>query len=184
MPDRQKAAPVTASVVHALPGRVRLRFAGMAAPDLVALSQRIAALPGVAAARADTRTGSLLIRGEAVDKDAVAQMSGLAGIRVAGSDRPRTPVDVLLDRFDAADDRLLRATGGQIDIPSLAVLALLGSAVVQMVRGQFGAPAITILWYAASTVLMARALRGNGSSSPQAAPQHDGGENGRKDEGH
>lgn len=184
MPDRKAAGGFTASVVHALPGRVRLRFAGMAAPDLLALRQRIAGLPGVAEARADTRTGSLLIRGDAINGGAVAQMSGIAGIRLAEPRQTRTLVDVLQDRFDAADDRLLRATGGQLDIPSLAVLALLGSAVVQLVRGQFSAPAITILWYAASTVLMVRSLRGAGPSSPQAVPQNHGGENGRKKDRH
>jgi hypothetical protein len=56
----------------------------------------------------------------------------------------------------ASLDRSLRAvTGGKIDIPSGVFLALLGSGLYQLVRGQISAPPwYTAFWYAFGLVSM------------------------------
>lgn len=157
MPEPGTAA--TATVVHFLPGRVRLRFRGMTATDLATLREQLASLPGVAEVQADSRTGSMLIRGDAVSYDALDAASRRAGHALERAEEARPLIDHLSNRFEAADHRLRQATGGGLDIAGLAVLGLLGTAFVQLVRGRIAGPALTILWYAASTVLMARSLR-------------------------
>lgn len=157
MPD--PAPAVTATVVHFLPGRIRLRFRGMAAADLATLREQIASLPGVTEVRADSRTGSMLILGDAVSYGALEAASRRAGHALERAEEARPLIDHLSNRLEAADQRLRQASGGGLDIASVAVLVLLGTAVIQMARGRIAGPAITILWYAASTVLMARSLR-------------------------
>lgn len=158
MPDHP--ATVTARVVHVLPGRVRLRISGLRGSELLSLRDRIASVPGVMDVQATPRTGSVLIRGDAVSLSTLEVASRHSGLQLMTEREPQRPLnEYLLDRFDAVDKRLLQATGRRLDLASVAVLALFGTAAVQMMRGQFSAPAITILWYAASTVLMARSIR-------------------------
>ncbi|MCR6630550.1 MAG: hypothetical protein NVV74_11135 [Magnetospirillum sp.] len=148
-----------ARVVHAIPGRVRIRLTDVDPTALLSLRQRLSTLPGVQEVRANPRTGSLLLRGDAVMPQSLTSTANGLGFPLDDLPEVRPLVDHFLDGFDAADVGLRRATGGQLDIASVAMLALLGTAVVQIVRGRFAAPAITILWYAASTVLMARSVR-------------------------
>jgi cation-transporting ATPase I len=74
-----RATPETVPrVVHALPGRLRLHLPGWAGEDRDALEARVCSLEGVRSARADPRTGRILVRFDpsALDSDAIVQALG------------------------------------------------------------------------------------------------------------
>jgi hypothetical protein len=70
--------------------------------------------------------------------------------------RLRNPADypVVLSRrfsdaFKVVNNKTKSFTGGEMDIPTMAFLALLGSGIYQISRGNFEAPAwYTAFWYA------------------------------------
>jgi hypothetical protein len=58
-----------------------------------------------------------------------------------------------VDAFDRAVQRL---SGGQADLRSLVMLGLLGTGVVQLLRGNVAVPAITLFWYAGDALRLWR----------------------------
>jgi Heavy metal associated domain 2 len=149
-----------AQVVHVVPGRMRVRFPGMAAHDLHALGSRLSRQPGIDEARATPRTGSLVVRGEAIIPEALELAAEMLGFDLVEPGPMRPLIEEVFEGLDTADAELRRLTRGQFDLASATMVALLGIAAVQIARGRFSAPAITILWYAATTVIMARSTRG------------------------
>lgn len=156
MPERGMRHRRIARIVHASPGRLRLRIRGMPAEDLQSMRARIADIAGVRAARADPMTGSILVHGEDLDMDALATIGREFGLALAGNEEIRSLIEHLGQGFTTVDDRLRRLSGGHLDLASLAALALLGGAAVQLLRGRFAASGVTMLWYAASTAMAVR----------------------------
>lgn len=63
--------------------------------------------------------------------------------------RRETLLGGLKDMFRTIDKRLLKVTGGELDIPSLVFLGLISHGVYQFARGNFtGPPWYTAFWYA------------------------------------
>lgn len=156
MPERAHPGRITARIVHALPGRVRLRFSGMTAADLRTMSDKIASLPKVKAALPDARTGSILVHGEDLEPDVFAEMGHDLGMALSRNPEIRSLVKHIGEGLAALDGRVKSVTGGRLDLPSLALITLLGGAAVQLLRGRFAAPGVTMLWYAANTILTAQ----------------------------
>jgi hypothetical protein len=147
-------------VVHASPGRLRLRIPASIATD--ELSAAVLREPGVVGCRWSPRTRSLLVlyRAEAADAAALTDtIARLTGTRIAtsnGSDHGTAPVEPgvaltagLRDAVGVVDHRVRQATRGSLSLAGLVPLALIGWAVVELGRGRTGPLAwSTALWYA------------------------------------
>lgn len=148
-------------VVHSTPGRLRIRV-----PPAVTTGDLAAAVlsePGVVGSRWSVRTRSLLVlyRPDAVDADALTDtVARLTGARrePASNGRDHGPVSAepgatltggLRDTARVLDQRVQRATRGALGLGSLVPVALIGWAMIEVVRGRTGPLAwSTALWYA------------------------------------
>jgi hypothetical protein len=148
-------------IVHSTPGRLRIRV-----PPAVTTGDLAAAVlgePGVVGSRWSARTRSLLVlyRPDAADADALTDtVARLTGTRrePAPNGRAHEPVSAeagatltggLRDAARDLDQRVQRATRGGHSLGSLLPVALIGWAVIEVVRGRSGPLAwSTALWYA------------------------------------
>ncbi|MGO8880880.1 MAG: HMA2 domain-containing protein [Desulfomonilaceae bacterium] len=78
----------------------------------------------------------------------VAQQSELFKLETK-TRRRETLLGGVKDMFRIADKRLLKITGGELDIPSVIFLGLVSHGIYQFARGNFTAPPwYTAFWYA------------------------------------
>lgn len=152
--------PPLAHAVHRTRGRLRLRIPGRRydAPYFAALTGRLAALPGVRAVSANPETAGVLLR---LDPDAgmdpLAMIQGSGLLQVIDAPPSLSPALTGIRRTADRLDRTLEGlTGGLGDLRTLAFAALVILAVRQTARGQFAAPAASLLWYAFELMRFAR----------------------------
>jgi Heavy metal associated domain 2 len=151
----------TVSVVHDMPGRLRLRLPSEANTE--GLEDAVRDLPGVATCRWSPSTRSLLIHYVPSENtpEALAQsVAGHAGVplrarsavmRIDGrAGAARSPVAAsIVESFGELNQRIARTTGGVVDLGLLVPVALTLWAARELVRGQMGPLAwSTALWYA------------------------------------
>lgn len=140
-------------VVHALPGRLRLRIPEHRnEPDyFAALEEQLGGCPGVTALRSNHRTGSVLVHHDpGHDMDAILRWAAEHGLfTTEGQPAPSPTLRAVAQRGLARLDlRLLDQSGGTTDTPSLLMVVLLVLTLVQAARGQVLGSASTMLWYA------------------------------------
>ena len=140
--------PRWVQLVHALPGRLRLRVSWLhdAPREAPALAEQVAAHPGVIEARARPFTSSLLIRYDRARADeaglieAVRAITGVPRI-LAAHERPPLPafeplaptIGRELSRFfKELDHELLVRTRGVIDLGTLATIGLIGGGIAKV----------------------------------------------------
>jgi hypothetical protein len=130
-----------ASLVHVLPGRIRLQLAGHRgdAAFFSRLAERLAELPGIRAVRANPTTGSLLILHGAGPVEEIARLArerALFEIAAAppGPTRPPPPAR--------------RQRAAPVPPMMLTVASLAGLGVIQTVRGHFNGNSAESLWNA------------------------------------
>ncbi len=142
-------------------GRVRLRIhEARGQPErLGRVLDKLASHHDVREVRADHRTGSVVVLGDlAIDAlRNFGREQELFELVPAPELQPLS--EDIVGGLETADERIRLATGGRLGVMSLAATALVGIAAVQAVRGQISVPAMTLLWYAFSVVLMARSGR-------------------------
>ena len=142
------------TVVHALPGRVRLRLPAHA--DVEGLAQAVAGHEGVTASAWTARTRSLLVRFDPKTTDAAAiaeQVADYAGVDAptATNDAPFVPPLKLAvpALFARANQGLAQATRGTIDLASGVPILLVAWAALELIRGRTAPLAwSSALWYA------------------------------------
>jgi len=143
------------TVVHALPGRVRLRLPATA--DDEGLTQAVSALDGVIGCTWSPRTRSLLVRYEprvieaATIADEVADHAGIDAPALPSNGHAESPPLKLVvpALFAQANQRVAAATRGTLDIASSIPLLLVGWAALELVRGRTAPLAwSSALWYA------------------------------------
>lgn len=141
-----------ARVTHALPSRVRIRVPAQRGDEawFARAAARLRALGH--SVEPNATTASLLLTGRAIDVAAVgaaAEADGLFHLVAASaSEGQRILLDVT-NPVRALDERVRRATGGQVDLPLAVFLYLMGAAAYQVVRGNIAAPPwYSGLWYA------------------------------------
>lgn len=146
-------------VVHSSPGRLRVRVPpAVPAQDLAA---GVLQEPGVVGSRWSGRTRSLLVLYRADEAsadtltDAVARLTGTRREMASNGHEPvsaepgATLSGGLRDTARLLEQRVQRATGGVLGLGSLLPAALIGWALVEVVRGRTGPLAwSTALWYA------------------------------------
>lgn len=145
------AEPVAARIVHRLPGRVRLRIdAWRGDPaQLDALALDLALEEGVRAVDPNPLTGGLLVLHEGPLEPLLERLAAAGRLRVTDLEPRERPFATRLgERLGAFDRELVRATAGELDARGAVLLAFLGLAFVQALRGQLAGPALSLLWYA------------------------------------
>lgn len=129
-----------ATVEHAIPGRIRLRFPGRRG-DTAFFEQivsHLSQLPAVEEARANPMTGSLVVRHSGPIEE-LAQAAVKMGLIAAGT----------LETLKAQHLPIGRGWAGQIMAQGqqLPAVALTGLGVLQMARGRIFGPASELFWH-------------------------------------
>ncbi len=152
----QKTSLTAAQICHHIRGRVRLRI-----PDrrgdidyFTLLQQKFASLDGVQLANVNPSTASLLI-GHSLGMDRLADYARAENLFDLTTNPPVTPLaDLIFGQASSIDQQLQVLSFGGVDLRSLGFLVLLSLAFVQILRGQFFAPAVTLLWNALQMLVM------------------------------
>jgi hypothetical protein len=143
--------PPLARVEHCTGSRLRLRFpeGRRDAAFFSGLAGTLSLDPGVEAVEPRPATASLLIHHRGDPEGILARATEQGLFRLA-DDPParRSLAEAAVGATTGFDQRLRRLSGGGVDLDTLLFLALVGLAVSQLVRGQFMAPAASLLWYA------------------------------------
>jgi Heavy metal associated domain 2 len=147
------------SIVHDIPGRLRLRLPNV--PAVEDLVRELTAVPGIVECAWSPRTGSLRIhydRAVITPGTIVEWVASRAA--VAGPEPERAPAPAAASTrasFGTAvktamtevNQRVSRVTGGTFDLPGLLVVSLVVWAAREIVRGRVAPLAwSTALWYA------------------------------------
>lgn len=106
---------------------------------------------GIETVACNPRTGSVLCLGKRIEAAAVAQQGEAEGLfALSLSEAQQGPLSHTLGRaFKKVDNEINRFTTGELDLPSIAFLTLLGIGVYQLMRGNVAVPPwYTALWYA------------------------------------
>lgn len=139
-----------AVLVHSVPGRLRLKITA-ARGDVEyfrKLTEGLLALPGVTEVHAREITGSILIGHPWRSSEPLAifgRDSGLFELKELALEPIAQQATVRVQRLH---ERMMRLTRGEVGIRSAALVALMALGLAQTARGQFLAPASSLLWYA------------------------------------
>ncbi len=133
-------------------------------PDHEALRhivEAMTAMPGVTEVSARADTGSVLIRhiGSADDLLAGVADAGLIELVEPGEVPPFDPISAVSDGLSRADSAFKAATRAKIDLKSVAFTGLLVAALVQIARGKFAGPSLTLLSQAATIAMLNQSRR-------------------------
>ncbi|MFC2968224.1 hypothetical protein [Acidimangrovimonas pyrenivorans] len=126
---------------------------------MVALANRVAAVPNVLRALARPATGSLIVESDGPVEavlDAIEQ-GGIA--RIVAAPKPVPARQAVQLGLLQADMGIKARTGESLDLRTALALALLGGAIVQLSRGQIAGPATTL---AASALSLLDRNKGQG----------------------
>ncbi len=159
-----------AQCVHRLPARARIRIRSRKGDGFYfsALRERLNRCAQVSAVETNYRTGSVLIFYSG-DFTAIAGYAEKEGIfRLAGKKHnPNALTHATVAAYRMLDSRVKRLTGGEIDLPGAAFLALVSGGVYQMVKKKYvSANIYTPFWYALNIFLAARRKGKEARSSP------------------
>lgn len=160
--------PPTAYVVHAMPGRVRVRVPHRKgdAAFFDGMASRLAEIPAVTAVVTNPLTGSVLVHFTG-DIEALA-ISAMALLEL--SPPPAQPImQRVRGEVANVDMTIRRLTNGELDARSVMFCGLLAFSAVQLLRGNILAPAATMLWYTAELARQWQpaGLDASGGDTPQ-----------------
>lgn len=171
---RDDVAAGELTVVHGVPGRVRLRVPPPARAE--GLVETVRAIPGVRSAAWTPRTRSLLVLYDAdataagAIVGAVAEHTGLDAMPLPAADGARPTLARAISTLARdVDARVTRASRGILTLGTFVPLALTAWAVREVLRGRTAPLAwSTALWYAHGL------FRDYNAASPADAPSHGG----------
>jgi hypothetical protein len=140
------ASAPDAALVHAIPGRARLRLVPCPSSDaeLEQLTHALATIPGVEEVRCATRTGSLLLLhgGELQPILDQAEARGLLTPRQVPLHAPMTRVKRAIETLD---ERIADETHHATSLGGLGVVFMVGAAIYQVSTGKALAAGTTLL---------------------------------------
>lgn len=154
---------ITATILHAIPGRIRVRVEGSArAPETMsALASAVSQIAGVQEVRINPTTGSLLAlydpNAVSIEEMYIAARAARLNITAPGS--PSSPGETaevsqvarnITSSFGRVDSAISSVTGGRLDAKTLVPLGLGAAAVRQIATTGAGLSAIPwyiLLWY-------------------------------------
>ena len=163
----EESNTLSVQVVHASPGRLRLRIPP-AAPDTDALGTAERALTGVAGVqqvRPNALASSLVVHydGGEVSVSVLLDALARAGLTVVDSSPPPAPAPAgdrsrvarsIESFFGSADGEVTRLTNGTADLRTLVPIGLGALALREILAGRVGAaPWYTLAWWAFDSFL-------------------------------
>jgi hypothetical protein len=156
-----------AAIAHSAHGRTRFKIPARRRDEdyFSTVERELRSAPDVAGVEVNPITGSVLVhhRGPIEAVCAFAENNRL----FRASATPERPHDLLLQQASSVNSQLQQLTANSLDLRSLALVLLLSIGLVQLLRGQFAAPALTVFWYAATLYTLSE--RDAGSSSRSVA---------------
>jgi hypothetical protein len=146
-----------AFVTHQTPHRLRVKIPSKKgdATFFSGLKELLSGYPGIDRVQVNPVTGSVLLvhRIDAATLTQLATRFGLVQLQ-APTPRKTTLNQRVIASFRHWDEQVRVTTGGELDIPSLLFLGLIGTGVYQLCIGNLIAPAwYTAFWYASSVIL-------------------------------
>jgi hypothetical protein len=147
------AALPEAFVGHRTPQRLRVRIPSKKGKTLYfsAVTERFGRQKDLALAEVNHRTGSVLFIGDSLDVNAIAEHArkeGLFDLGPSGNAPPHVARSVAAPLGNLSG-QVRSFTGGHLDLPGIVFVGLLTVGVVEIARGNFGAPPwYTAFWYA------------------------------------
>jgi hypothetical protein len=148
-----------AHCVHRTATRIRIRIPSRKGDKsfFKALQEQLALCDQVTGSEVNPLTGGVLIY-YAGDFKEIADYAEKRNIfRLSGTKRNATIMSATVTTYKSLDNRLKKLTGGELDLPIAAFLALAGAGVYKIAQGKFAAPAwYTAFWYALNIFLKAR----------------------------
>lgn len=151
-----------AHVAHMSPRRLRLRIPSRKndARYFASLKDWLVGVEGVGSVEVNPATGSVLIRHNLKEEQLAlhARANNLFTLIMEEAKSPGSTTlhDGIAHGFQDLNRHLSGFTGGKLSLWDFAFLALLGTGIYQIARGNFAAPAwYTALWYAFNTFLKA-----------------------------
>jgi hypothetical protein len=151
-----------AVVIHRTRGRFRVNIdSGKGNPDLLdSIVGGLSRCAQVESVSANPLTGSVLVHhtGERID---ILRYAERHSIMTTNLPRQRTAlVRSTLAAYRAADSRVRQFTGGEWGVPDAAVVGLLGTTALQIVRGRVAIPPWhSAFWYAINLFMQTHAHR-------------------------
>jgi hypothetical protein len=158
-------------IVHELPGRLRLRVANRRGnvEFFAGLLERLQSCLAVTDATANVATGSVLIQ---YDGEREQVLNALTAERyvVVGAPPQVLPLRqrALVGAFQL-DQAVRQRTEGELDFGSLLGGFFIFLSLVQVARGRFSAPAVTLLWYALT--MFGQGLLPAAATAPATTPE-------------
>lgn len=150
-----------AHISHQTKGRLRVKIPSKKGDKLFfsSLKDSLAKHKDVTEVRTNHVTGSALILHNS-DTDTIVKFAEdgnlFSMIDAAIKSHPRISRD-LFNGFKGLDSGIRSATAGELDVPSVAFLSLIGMGIYDISRGNFAAPAwYTAFWYALNIFLKAK----------------------------
>ncbi len=139
--------------VHCIQGRVRVRIPGKRSD--AAYFQKVEATLSKRFPRAEIQvnpiTASVLCQGDRCTLRAVADAAKETKLfeLAAPQEQVVPPAKRIQRSFQGANAAVRQASGNELDLPTLLFFSLVGTAVYQIARGNFGLPPwYTAFWYA------------------------------------
>ena len=154
-----------AYVIHQTPNRLRIKIPSKKGDVsfFSFLKDHLARYPGIEEVHVNPLTGSLLLL-HRLEPALIAELQASNPLFQFQLSRRNhaTLHEKIADSFSCLNDHLKVSTGGEVDIPSLALLGLLGMGLYELCMGNFLIPAwYTAFWYASSIIAGARSPKGN-----------------------
>ena len=150
MAEDSRAAP--ARVIHHTATRTRLRVEGATADTdyLPSVISALEAHPQVTQVLCNPLTSTVLVHHHAdLSADDVFALGEELGCFTVPQPVVRgTPIQELRRLYRQTEDDAMRLSNGHLDVESVSLALLLGSAMTGFVRGNVAFPAATALWYA------------------------------------
>lgn len=158
--------PRPAYLVHALPGRARIRIPSARGDRafLARLREQLAGCHGVRIEAASAITGSLLIHHQGSFRE-LADFAAEAGLFALASGEPSLPParGQLAAALRALDAGVRGASGGASDLRLAVAMLFFALAAVQLARGNILVPALPLAWN--GLVLLGLGSIGNGADA-------------------
>lgn len=156
--------PERAYIVHQTRGRLRLRIKSKRQDQAYfdELCSRLEALDGIETVRANSNTGSIILRHPESDFSEVEnELRRLALFDLAEGPEPETPaLRPLVSGIFGLDQILKEESAGVLNLRTLTVVAVALLAIRQIRRGALLGPALPMLWSALELALKSNGLVG------------------------
>jgi len=142
-----------ASVIHCTLNRIRLKIPSARGNRqyFAEIGEKLSGIAGLNRIEINPATGSILILSDSIRLEGLGDFAAEHGLFEITSQRAqREPLSKkIIKPLSDLSSSVTRLSGGELDLPGLVFIALLGVGAVQILRGNFGAPPwYTAFWYA------------------------------------